>query len=84
MAGIYKEIRGVIEMCLAYPGKVERIEYPYAMVNFGGARRKIRIDLLDSVNEGDYVLVHVGFAIQTVDQREAKRMEEIWRELLEM
>lgn len=40
-------------MCLAIPGRVEEIEYPFATVSFGGARKKIRIDLLESVEVGE-------------------------------
>ena len=68
---------GVVEMCIAIPGKVERVEYPYAVVDFKGTKRKVRIDLLEDVREGDYVLVHVGFAIQKVDKSEAENISEL-------
>ena len=68
---------GVVGMCIAIPGKVEKVEYPYAIVNFKGTKRKVRIDLLDDVKEGDYVLVHVGFAIQKIDEEEAKKTQEL-------
>jgi|Deesub1362A_J573_1020465.scaffolds.fasta_scaffold00216_53 hydrogenase expression/formation protein HypC len=69
-------------MCLAFPGRVEKIEYPYAVANFGGTKRKVRIDLVDELKVGEYVLVHVGFAIQKVNEDEARQMEEIWKELI--
>jgi len=68
---------GVVEMCIAIPGKVEKVEYPYAVVDFKGTKRKVRIDLLEDVKEGDYVLVHVGFAIQKVDKSEAENISEL-------
>lgn len=68
---------GVVGMCIAIPGKVEKVEYPYAIVNFKGTKRKVRIDLLDDVKEGDYVLVHVGLAIQKIDEEEAKKTQEL-------
>jgi len=64
-------------MCIAIPGKVEKVEYPYAVVDFKGTKRKVRIDLLEDVKEGDYVLVHVGFAIQKVDKSEAENISEL-------
>lgn len=72
---------GVVEMCIAIPGKVIEIEYPFAVVDFKGTRKKIRIDLLEDVKEGDWVLVHVGFAIQKVDEEEAKKTAELLEEV---
>ncbi len=64
-------------MCIAIPGKVIEIEYPFALVDFKGTKRKIRIDLLEDLNVGDWVLVHVGFAIQKVDEEEARKTVEL-------
>jgi hydrogenase expression/formation protein HypC len=64
-------------MCLAIPGKVESVEHPFAIVDFSGTRKKVRIDLIDDVKAGEYVLVHVGFAIQKVDEKEAKELEDM-------
>ncbi len=64
-------------MCLAIPGKVIEVNYPVATVEFKGARREVRIDLLEDVKPGDFVLVHVGFAIQKVEEKEAKQIEEV-------
>ncbi len=68
---------GVVEMCIAIPGRVEKVEYPYAVVDFKGTKRRVRIDLLEDVKEGDYVLVHVGFAIQKVEKAEAENIAEL-------
>lgn len=72
---------GVVEMCIAIPGRVEKVEYPYAIVDFKGTKRKVRIDLIEDVKEGDYVLVHVGFAIQKVEENEAKNIAELLEEV---
>jgi len=70
-------VAGVVEMCIAIPGRVEKVEYPYAVVDFKGTKRKVRIDLIEDVKEGDYVLVHVGFAIQKVEKAEAENIAEL-------
>jgi hydrogenase expression/formation protein HypC len=69
-------------MCLAIPGKVERIEGDKAVVDYGGIRREVDISLVD-VKEGEYVIVHAGFAIQVLDEREAKETLKIFEELME-
>lgn len=69
-------------MCLAIPGKVVKINQNLAKVDFGGVMREVDISLVD-VNIGDYVLVHAGFAIETIDEEEAKRSLDLWKELLE-
>ncbi len=61
-------------MCLAVPGKVIAIgEDNMAVVDLGGVRRKVCLDLLEDVAVSDYVLVHVGFALQRIDEQEAAR-----------
>ena len=68
---------GVVEMCIAIPGKIVEVDYPFAIVDFKGTKRKIRVDLLEDVKAGDWFLVHVGFAIQKVDEEEAKKTAEM-------
>lgn len=62
-------------MCLAIPGKVLEIESTVqpvmAKVSFGGIEKRICIEWLPEVKVGEYVLVHVGFAISKVDEQEA-------------
>ena len=61
-------------MCLAIPGKVVEIvdeAGDIAKVEVGGVRRNINVALLDAVRVGDYVLIHVGFALSKVDEHEA-------------
>ena len=64
-------------MCLAIPGKVARIEEKEGVrtgrVQFGGIVRQACLDFVPEVNVGDYVMVHVGFAISVVDKDEAER-----------
>lgn len=63
-------------MCLAVPARVvEIVDEPnqIAKVDIGGVRRNISVALLEDVNVGDWVLVHVGFAIQKVDEEEAEQ-----------
>ena len=68
---------GVVNMCIAIPGKIVEINYPFAIVDFKGTKRKIRIDLIEDAKVGDWVLVHVGIAIQKVDEEEAKKTAEL-------
>ncbi|MBO3769877.1 MAG: HypC/HybG/HupF family hydrogenase formation chaperone [Thermoproteota archaeon] len=68
-------------MCLGIPGRVEEVKGDEAIVSFGGARRSVRLDLVDNVSVGDYVIVHAGFAIQVLDQEAALEMLEMLREM---
>jgi hydrogenase expression/formation protein HypC len=58
-------------MCLAIPAKIEKITGATAVVDFGGVKKTISLGILNGVRPGDYVLVHAGFAIGKVDQKEA-------------
>ncbi len=69
-------------MCLAVPGKVLEIKGERAVVDFGGVRREAIISMLDDVKVGDYVLIHVGFAIQKLDIEEAKETLKLWVSIL--
>ena len=64
-------------MCLAIPGKVLEAEdlgiTRVAKVQFGGVTRQVYLDFVPEAGVGDYVLVHVGFAVSKVDEDEAKR-----------
>lgn len=69
-------------MCLAIPGKVLEIKGNIARVDFGyGTTREVDVTLVD-VKEGEYVLVHVGYAIQVLDEKEAEESLKLWREIL--
>ena len=61
-------------MCLAIPAKVVALrEGAQAIVDLGGVRKEISLALVESVSEGDYVIVHVGYALQKVDPEEAAK-----------
>ena len=71
-------------MCLAVPAKVVEIAGDSAKVDFGsGVLREVNIALLEKVEKGNYVLVHAGYAIQLLDEKEAEETLRLWRELLE-
>mgnify|MGYP001300071874 CR=1 FL=1 len=65
-------------MCLAIPGKITTITteaddmFRSGKVNFGGITREVNLSMVPEASVGDYVLVHVGSAISTVDEAEAK------------
>lgn len=69
-------------MCLAIPVKIiELKDNGMAIGDAGGVERRISIQLLDDVKKGDYVLLHVGFAIQKIDEKEAQETLRILREI---
>lgn len=76
-------------MCLAVPGKIERIEGddPLLMrgkVNFGGIRKDVSLSYVPEAKVGDYVMVHVGVAISVVDEDEAARVFEYLKQMDEL
>jgi len=72
-------------VCLAIPGKILTSEdlgfARFGRVQFGGTVRQVRLDFVPEAQPGDYVMVHVGFAISKVDEQEAQRTYQV---LLEM
>jgi hydrogenase expression/formation protein HypC len=68
-------------MCLAIPGRVvqffEQRGLRMAKVQFGGITREVCLEYVPETQVGEYVLVHVGFAISRVDEEEAKRTYEL-------
>ena len=66
-------------MCLAIPGQVEAIDERdgplarTARVSFAGVVRTVNLSLVPEAGVGDYVLVHVGIALQRIDEEEARR-----------
>jgi len=70
-------------MCLGIPGKVLEVEKNVAKVDVGGLLRDVSLDLCPDVSVGEYVLIHTGFAIQKVDEEEAKETLELLRQLAE-
>jgi len=68
-------------MCLGVPGKVVFIKEDIAEVDFGGIRREVSLLICPGVTEGDYVLVHVGFAIQKLEKEEALETLALFEEI---
>jgi hydrogenase expression/formation protein HypC len=74
-------------MCLAIPGKIVEIvdaENHLAKVDVGGVRRSVNIGMLDGddgVGVGDYVLIHVGFAMSKIDEAEAEETLRVLQEI---
>jgi len=75
-------------MCLAVPGKiVEALDVGssrIAKVQFGGVSRQVYLDFVPEAQPGDYVLVHVGFAISRVEPEEALRTYELLKQIGEL
>ncbi|MCD6164552.1 MAG: HypC/HybG/HupF family hydrogenase formation chaperone [Candidatus Odinarchaeota archaeon] len=70
-------------MCLAVPAKILEIKGDKGIVDFGGIRREVSLSLIDNIKVGDYVLIHVGFAIQKLERKEAEEILKLWREVSE-
>jgi len=69
-------------MCLAIPACVEQlVADDSAIVNFGGVRKEISLALVEDVAVGDYVIVHVGFALQKLDPEEAAQTLALFAEI---
>ncbi len=76
-------------MCLAVPGKIVSVkdEGPLmrsGKVNFGGIVKDVNLACVPDASEGDYVIVHVGFAISKVDEEEAQRVFAYLKEIDEL
>jgi len=70
-------------MCLAIPAKVISVEENKAKVDFGeSVLREVNVTLVNA-KVGDYVLVHAGYAIQVLDEKEALETIRLWNEILE-
>lgn len=69
-------------MCLAIPAQVVELrEGEQAIVELAGVRKEISLALLDQVAVGDYVIVHVGFALNKLDPEEAEKTLQLFAEL---
>ncbi|MER0203013.1 MAG: HypC/HybG/HupF family hydrogenase formation chaperone [Nitrosomonas sp.] len=69
-------------MCLAIPACVERLTAAnHAIVNLSGVRKEISLALVEDIVPGDYVIVHVGFALQKLDPLEAERTLAMFAEI---
>lgn len=69
-------------MCLAIPARIVELPAPgAATIDVGGVRKRISLELVDGVQVGDYVIVHVGYALQKLDTAEAERTLRLFAEL---
>ena len=72
-------------MCLAVPGKVLEIEEKegtrMAVVDFGGVVKEVCLEYLPDLQVGEYTIVHVGFALQRLDEESARRTLALFEEL---
>ncbi len=76
-------------MCLAVPGRIESIQGDDPLlrtgkVNFGGIIKEVSLAYVPEASVGNYVLVHVGFAISTVEEEEAGKIFEYLRQMNEL
>jgi hydrogenase expression/formation protein HypC len=76
-------------VCLAIPGKlIEVTEDPQGVrmgkANFGGIVKQVCLEYTPEANAGDYVLVHVGFALSKVDEDEAARTYQLLEEMAQL
>jgi len=78
-------------MCLAIPGKIESITgsqsdvlHIKGKVNFGGTLKEVSLAYVPEAKVGDYVIVHVGFALSIVDPQEAMKVFEYLKEMGEI
>ncbi|MEN8147965.1 MAG: HypC/HybG/HupF family hydrogenase formation chaperone [Campylobacterota bacterium] len=72
-------------MCLSIPSKVIKIsEENIATTDTMGIQREVSLDLMaDEIEVGDYILIHVGFAMNKIDKEEALASLEVYREIVE-
>jgi hydrogenase expression/formation protein HypC len=69
-------------MCLAIPALVKAVQGDKAQVDFGqGVLREVNVTLVEA-KVGDYVLVHAGYAIQKLEEKDALETLALWREVL--
>lgn len=70
-------------MCLAIPAKIMSLQGDKANVDFGqGVLREVNISLVEA-KVGDYVLVHAGYAIQVIEEQDAKETLSLWSSILQ-
>jgi hydrogenase expression/formation protein HypC len=70
-------------MCLAVPAKIEKIKGSKAIVSWGGLKKEIDISLIERPKKGDFVLVHVGFAIEILDPKLARETLRLFEDFIE-
>lgn len=70
-------------MCLAIPARITQLlDNQRAIVNIGGVTKEISVALLESISVGDYVILHVGYALVKLDETEAKKTLNLFSQML--
>jgi len=70
-------------MCLAIPGKILEINGNSALIDFDGIKQKVIIALIQNPEVGKFVIVHAGYAIEMMNEKEALEVIEQWKEISE-
>jgi hydrogenase expression/formation protein HypC len=70
-------------MCLAIPGKILKIDGNSALVDFDGLTQNVIIALIQNPEIGKFVIVHAGYAIEMMDEKDAIEAIDQWKELAE-
>ena len=71
-------------MCLAIPSKIVKIENNIATIDVDGVQREASLQLLEDPKVGDYVIVHAGFAINKINEEDARESLKLLREAVEL
>ena len=70
-------------MCLAVPGKItEILDDRFVIADFMGVTKRIAVDLLESAQPGEYIIVHAGFALEKLNEEDALENIEYFRQIL--
>jgi hydrogenase expression/formation protein HypC len=69
-------------MCLAVPGKIVSVNGMEGVVDVQGIKRKVNLTLIDGAKVGDWVIVHVGYAIRKLSERDARETLRLIEEIL--
>ncbi len=69
-------------MCLGVVGRIDEIDGEMATAEILGVRRQISIVLVPEIKIGDYVMIHAGFAINRMEEKDARETEELIMEVL--
>jgi hydrogenase expression/formation protein HypC len=68
-------------MCLGIPAQIVEVGDSSAVVEIGGVRREVSVALIDDPAEGDWVIIHAGFAIQKLSPEEAEITLQLFKEI---
>lgn len=67
-------------MCLAFPGRIMKINGDTAVVDFDGVEKEVNISLIKDAKISEYVMVHAGFAIQKMGKEDAMEVFKLYKE----